>query len=122
MSIHPIRTAENHKAALAEIEKLWGAEPGTDEGDRLDVLCDLVELYEDKHFPIEAPDPIEVLKLIMEERGLTQKDFGAVIGSQPRASEVLNKRRALNLAMIQKIIAAWKVPADPLVTPYHLEC
>jgi antitoxin component HigA of HigAB toxin-antitoxin module len=122
MSIHPIRTAEDHKAALAEIEKLWGTEPGTDEGDRLDVLCDLVELYEDRHFPIEAPDPIEVLKLIMEERGLTQKDFGAVIGSQPRASEVLNKRRALNLAMIQKIIAAWKVPADPLVTPYHLEC
>ena len=121
MDLFPIRTAEDHTAALKEIERLWGAEPGTENGNRLDILVDLIEHYEDQHFPIDAPDPIELLFLVMEERGLTQTDFGNVIGSQPRASEVLKKKRALNLAMIRKVTAAWKIPAEPLIAPYHLE-
>ncbi len=121
MDLFPIRTDEDHINALKEIERLWGAEPGTEDGNRLDILMDLVEHYEDQHFPIEAPDPIELISLFMEENGLNQTDFGNVIGSQPRASEVLKKKRSLNLAMIRKVTAAWKIPAEPLIAPYHLE-
>ena len=121
MDIFPIRTKADHEAVLKEIENLWGAEPGTEDGNKLDILVDLVEHYEDQHYPIEAPDPIELLFLFMEENGLTQTDFGKLIGSQPRASEVLKKKRALNLAMIRKVNSAWKIPAEPLIVPYHLE-
>ncbi len=99
---------------------MWGAEPGTEDGTKLDVLVDLVEHFEYQHYPIEAPDPIELLNLFMEENELTQTDLGNVIGSQPRASEVLKKKRALHLAMIRKL-SAWKIPAEPLIVPYHLE-
>ncbi|SHG98303.1 helix-turn-helix domain-containing protein [Cognatishimia maritima] len=121
MSIHPIRTKEDHRNALKEIEMLWGAKVGTPNGDRLDVLCVLVEHYEEKNYPIEAPDPVETIRIFMEEHGFTQSDFGSVIGSQSRASEVLRKSRRLNLSMIQKVRVQWKIPADVLVAPYHLE-
>ncbi|MEX0278488.1 MAG: type II toxin-antitoxin system HigA family antitoxin [Ruegeria sp.] len=121
MDIFPIRTKEDHIQALKEIERLWGAEQGTEDGTKLDILVDLVEHFEDQHYPIEAPDPIELLNFFMEENGLTQTDFGNVIGSQPRASEVLNKKRALNLGMIRKLSTVWKIPAEPLIVPYHLE-
>jgi len=121
MEILPIRTNEDHNAALAEIERLWGAESGTSDGNHLDILLDLVEHYEDRNFPIEAPDPIALLSLFMEEQGLTQADLAKVIGSRSRASEVLGKRRKLNLSMIQRVSKAWSIPADPLIVPYHLE-
>ena len=122
MDLVPIRNESDHTSALKEIERLWGAEPGTEDGNKLDILVDLVEHYEDQYFPIGSPDPIELLNLYMEEMGLTQTDFGNIIGSQPRASEVLKKKRAINLAMIRKITSAWKIPAESLIAPYHLEC
>ncbi|MCT4369109.1 transcriptional regulator [Yangia mangrovi] len=120
MSIRPIRTEEDHRAALGRIEALWGAEPGTPDGDELDILVDLVEHYEDKHFPMPEVDPVEILKAHMEATGRTQADLANLLGSRPRASEVLNRKRALTVEMIYKINSEWQVPAGCLVKPYHL--
>lgn len=121
MDIKPIKTESDYEAALAEIERLFSAAPGTPEGDRLDVLATLVERYEDEVWPTEAPDPIEALKFHMEQRGLTRKDLTKVLGSAPRASEVLNRQRRLNLDMVWKLSTAWRIPAESLIKPYALE-
>ena len=124
MEIRPIRTDEDHRAALAEIEACWGAPEGTEEGDKLDVLVALVEVYEAKRWPIETNDsfdPIEVLRYAIEELGHSQGELGKLLGSRSRASEVLSRRRALTVEMIHKISQAWKIPADFLVRPYKLE-
>ncbi len=124
MDIRPIRTDEDHRAALAEIEACWGAAEGSDEADRLDVLLALVEAYEEKRWPIgreEDLDPIDVLGHTIEDLGHTQAELGELLGSRSRASEVLARRRALTVDMIHKISNAWKIPADLLVRPYHTE-
>lgn len=120
MDIRPIRSPEDHAAALARIDALWGAEPGTDEGDMLDVLVDLVEHYEDRHFPIEPMEPVDLLRAHMEATGRSQADLARLFGSAPRASEILNRRRALTVEMIHKLSREWGIPADCLVRPYHL--
>lgn len=120
MNILPIRSDEDHRAALVRIEELWGADPGTPEGNELDVLCDLVEHYEDRHFPIEPMEPIDLLKVHMDETGRTQADLARLLRSESRASEILNRKRALTVAMIHKISTEWGIPADCLVRPYHL--
>jgi HTH-type transcriptional regulator / antitoxin HigA len=124
MDIRPIRTDEDHRAALAEIEACWGAPEGTEEGDRLDVLLALVELYEAKRWPIDIEarfDPIDVLHYAMEELGHTQSELAELLGSRSRASELLSRRRALTVDMIHRIGEAWKIPADLLVRPYNVE-
>jgi HTH-type transcriptional regulator / antitoxin HigA len=124
MDIRPIRTDEDHRAALAEIEACWGALEGTEEGDKLDVLLALVELYEAKRWPIDTDDsfdPIDVLQYAIEELGHTQSELAELLGSRSRASELLSRRRALTVAMIHKIGEAWKIPADLLVRPYKVE-
>lgn len=121
MDIHPIRTTAHHTEALREIERLWGAEPNTPEGERLDLLLDLVEHYEEKNFPIHEVEPVEIIKAHMEATGRTQADLADVLGSRPRASEILNRRRALTVSMIHKLHAQWGLPSDCLVRPYHLE-
>lgn len=121
MDIRPIRTDKDHKAALAEIGRLWGAAPGTADGDRLDILVVLVETYEDRRFPFKNKrkfDPIDVLRYAIDELGHTQVELAEILGSRSRASEVLRRRRPLTLEMIQRINAAWKIPADLLVQPY----
>ena len=120
MRIKPIKSEADYDAALTAIDRLMGATPGTAEGDELDILVTLVEAYEAAHWPIEAPDPISVIEHVMEARGLRQKDLAAVIGSQPRASEVLNRRRPLTLPMIRALSAQWNLPADLLVHEYDL--
>jgi HTH-type transcriptional regulator / antitoxin HigA len=122
MTIRPIRTDADHRAALAEIEKLWGAASGTPEGDKLDVLVTLVETYEERRWPLPSHrrfDPIDVLRYAIEELGHTQAELAKIIGSRARASEILARRRPLTLQMIQKISAAWKISADLLVRPYR---
>lgn len=121
MEIKPIRTEVDYDRALAEIDGLMGAAPGTPEGDDLEVLTTLVEAYEAEHWPMEAPDPIAAIEHVMEARGLRQKDLAALIGSQPRASEVLKRRRPLTLAMIRALSAEWNLPAEVLVREYELE-
>lgn len=124
MNIRPIRTDKGHRAALREIEALWGAAEGSAEGDKLDLLLALVEIYEAKRWPIGAGeefDPVDALRYAIEELGHTQAELGKLLGSRSRASEILSRRRALTVDMIHKISDAWKIPADLLVRPYKLE-
>jgi len=124
MDIRPIRTDEDHRAALVEIDACWGAPEGSEEGDKLEVLVALVELYEAKRWPIETDrsfDPIDVLSYAIEEFGHTQAELAELLGSRSRASEILSRRRALTVEMIHKISEGWKIPADLLVHPYKLE-
>ena len=124
MDIRLMRTDKDHRAVLAEIEACWGGREGTEAGDRLDVLLALVELYEAKRWPIdidESFDPIDVLNYAIEELGHTQAELAELLGSRPRASEILSRRRALTVDMIHKISEAWKIPAELLVRPYRTE-
>lgn len=121
MDIRPIRTDADHHAALTEIERLWGASPGTDDGDKLEVLVMLVEKYEEAHWPIEEPewDPVDVLRYAIDEMGHTQTELASLLGSRSRASEVLNRQRTLTVEMIRTISDAWKIPAELLIRPYR---
>src|SRR5450755_4646923 len=123
MQIRPIRNDKNHRAALAEIEKLWGAAVGTPEGDKLDILVTLIETYENRRWPLKSRrrfDPVDVLCYAIDELGHTQAELAEILGSRSCASEVLARRRPLTLEMIQKITASWKIPADLLVPPYRV--
>jgi len=116
MEIKPIRSEIDYQAALKEIERLIESQPGTPEGDRMDVLVTLVEAYEARHFPIPEPDdPVQVLEYYMESRGLTRSDLIAYLGSKERVSEVLNRKRGLSLQMIQRLHVGLGIPADLLV-------
>jgi len=104
--------------ALAEIERLMDAAPGTPAGDRLEVLTTLVEHYESLHEPIEPPDPIEALLYHMESRGLERRDLEPYLGSRARVAEVLNRKRALSIEMIRKLHAGLGISAEVLIRPY----
>src|SRR6266850_7744701 len=123
MDIRPIRTDQDHRAALAAIEACWGALEGTEEGDKLDVLLALVEIYEAKRWPIEIDetfDPIDVLRYAIDELGHTQAELAELLGSRSRASEILSRRRPLTVEMIYKINVGWKIPAELLIQPYRV--
>ena len=120
MTIRPIRNEADYDAALEAIDGLMGAAPNTPDGDTLEVLVTLVEAYEADRWQIEAPDPVSMIEHVMEARGLLQKDLATLIGSQPRASEVLSRRRPLTLPMIRALSREWKLPADTLVAEYDL--
>jgi HTH-type transcriptional regulator/antitoxin HigA len=119
MEIRPIRTDEDHQAALAEIEALWDAPEGSPEEERLDVLATLVDAYEEQRWPTDALDPIEAIEAAMAQEGHTRADLAKVIG-QSRATEILQRRRHLTLPMIRRIAAAWHVPERVLVKEYKL--
>ncbi len=118
MNIRPIKTEEDYQAALAEIERLFDALPETPDGDRLEVLMTLVEVYEDEHYSIPDPDPVEAINYYMESRGLSRKDLEPYIGTRARVSEVLNRKRPLTLNMIRRLNAELGISADVLITPY----
>ena len=115
MDIKPIKTDEDYRANLLEIESLMNAEPDTPEGERLDVLVTLVESYEQKHFPLDLPDPVEAIKFVMDQRGLTAKDLEPMIGRSNRVYEVLNHKRPLTLKMIWKLHSELGIPAECLI-------
>jgi len=115
MDIRPIRTDSDHKEALREIERLWGAEPGTPEGDKLDVLATLVEAYENNRWPSDALTPLDILWSAIKDDGRTQAELAEVLGARSRASEILNGKRAISLEAARKISAAWKIPIQLLV-------
>jgi HTH-type transcriptional regulator/antitoxin HigA len=123
MDIHPIRSEADYDAAVAEIDRLWDAAPGTDDGDKLDILATLVEKYENERWPIDSSrvDPIDMLTYLIEEGGHTQAELAELLGSRSRASEVLNRKRALTVEMIHKLNTEWKVPAEILIRPYRLK-
>jgi len=117
----PIRTDEEHAAALREIEGLMAAEAGTPDGDRLDLLATLVELYEASRWPIEPPDPIEAIRFMMEQKGLARRDLEPAIGARNRVAEVLNRKRPLTLPMIRRLSGLLDLPADVLIQPYRTQ-
>ena len=119
MEIRPIRSEGNYRNALTEVERLWDAEPGSPEGDYVEVLSTLIEAYEAQHYPIPAPDPIAAIEFVMEQKGLTRRDLEAAIGSRGRVSEVLNRKRALTLPMVRGLSALLCIPAEVLVQPYE---
>ncbi|WP_089935686.1 helix-turn-helix domain-containing protein [Candidatus Entotheonella palauensis] len=117
MEIRPIKTEADYKNALANIERLWGAEVNTPAGDTLDILLTLVEAYENRHHPIDPPDPIEAIKFRMEQMGLSRKDLEPYIGNRGRVSEVLNRQRALSLNMIRRLHTHLHIPLESLIGP-----
>lgn len=121
MEIKSIRNDEDHAEALREIERLWGAAPDTDDGDKLDILATLVERYEDRRWPhSDESDPIDLLHYAIDELGHSQAELAELLGSRSRASELLNRRRPLTVEMIYRISEAWKIPADLLVRPVRV--
>jgi len=119
MEIRPIRTKRDHAAAVRRIEALWGAEPKSSEGDELDVLATLVDAYEAEHFPVENLDPIDTIKAHMDIAGYRQSDLATLFGSRSRASEIINRRRPLNLQQVHALVQAWRIPAALLISPYE---
>ena len=109
-----IKSNEDHNVVIAQIEKLWGAAPNTPKGEKLNVLLTLVDAYEAKHFPIEAPDPIEAILFRMEQAGYVRRDLEELLGKS-RVSELLNRKRSLTLNMIRKLHEKWNISADVLV-------
>ena len=120
MDLRPIRDDKDYESALAEIERLFDAQPGTPQGDRLEVLSILVEAYEDRHYPVPLPDPIEAIQYHMESRGLSRRDLEPYIGTRARVSEILNRRWSLTLRMIHRLQAGLGIPAEVLIQPYEL--
>ncbi|MBM4258234.1 MAG: transcriptional regulator [Deltaproteobacteria bacterium] len=120
-SLKPIRTEADYNGALTEIERLWGAKRGTVEGDRLDILATLVEAYEDEHYPMDPPDPIEAIKFRAEQQGLTRKDLEGIFGSRTRVAEVLNRRRGLSINMIRRLHEKLGISAEVLIRPVRIK-
>jgi HTH-type transcriptional regulator/antitoxin HigA len=116
-SIKPIRTKRDYEAALAEVELLWGAKSKTPDGDRLDVLATLIDAYENEHYPMDPPDPIEAIKFRMEQQGLTRKDLEPLIGTRTRVAEVLNRKRGLSIEMIRRLHRKLGISAEVLIRP-----
>src|SRR5712691_8636315 len=115
--LKPIRTKADYRKGLAEVERLWGAKSGTQEGDRLDILATLIDAYEAEHYPIDPPDPIEAIKFRMEQQGLSRKDLEPLIGTRTRVAEVLNRKRNLSIGMIRRLHQALGISAEVLIRP-----
>jgi HTH-type transcriptional regulator/antitoxin HigA len=113
--LKPIRTKADYAKALAEIDRLWGTKSGTRQGDRLDVLATLIDAYENEHYPMDPPDPIEAIKFRMEQQGLSRKDLEPLIGTRTRVAEVLNRKRSLSISMIRRLHKRLGISADVLI-------
>jgi len=114
MNITPIRTENDYNKALKKIDKLMDAVPNTEEFDELDILVTLIEAYEEKHYKIDAPDPISAIKFRMEQEGLKQKDLVSALGDETRVSKILKGQRKLTVDMIQKLHYQFKIPFESL--------
>ena len=118
MAIKPIKTKKDYQAAMSRLEVIFDARPGTSEGDELEVLGILIDKYEQEHYPVEYPDPIEAIKFRMEQLGYRQSDLAKVVGLKSRASEILNKKRKLTLEMIRQLHQVLGIPTDVLIQNY----
>ncbi|MCE6076346.1 helix-turn-helix domain-containing protein [Agrobacterium vitis] len=121
IDLKPIRTEADYDAALAEVERLWGAKTGSPDGDRLDVLATLIEVYEAKYYSMDPPDPVEAIKFRMEQQGLTRKDLEPMIGPRNRVADILNRKRGLSIEMIRQLHDRLGISADVLIQPSRLE-
>lgn len=118
MNIKPIKTDKDYNDALERLEVIFDANPGTPEGDEVEILGMLIEHYENEHYPIDLPDPIEAIKFRMEQMGYNQSDLAEIIGLKSRASEILNRKRKLSLEMIRLLHKTLNIPTDVLVQVY----
>ncbi|MDR0694768.1 MAG: hypothetical protein LBF81_05675 [Prevotellaceae bacterium] len=118
MKIKPIKTKKDYEQALARLEMIFDAKKGSAEGDELEVLSILVDYYEQRHFPIALPDPIEAIKFRMEQLGYNQNDLANIVGLKSRASEILNRKRKLSLGLIRQLHDHLHIPTDVLVQAY----
>jgi HTH-type transcriptional regulator/antitoxin HigA len=120
MGIKIIKNEEQYKTYLNRMNEIFHAEEGTPEGEELDLLALVLEKYEDEHYPIDAPDPIEAIRFMMEQMGLDDNDLGKILSSRSRASEILNRKRKLSIAHIRKLTEHLKISADVLIKDYEL--
>jgi len=120
MKIKPIKTEEDYQAALNRLDKIFDAKIGTKESDEADILGLLIDDYENIHYPIEAPDPIEAIKIRMKELNLKQVDLVSEIGGKSRVSEVLNRKRKLTIDMIRNLTEKLSLSAELLIKDYQL--
>lgn len=120
MEIKPIKTESDYKKYLDRLELIFDAKPNSDKGDEAELLSMLLETYENKYYPIDAPDPIDAIKIRMEEMNLKQKDLVGIIGGKSRVSEILNKKKKLTVEMIRKLEKVLQISASVLVNNYQL--
>lgn len=118
MNLKLIKTEAEYNQALERLEEIFDSKPDTHEGDELEILGILIEKYEDEHFPIDMPDPIEAIKFRMEQMNYNQNDLAEFIGQKSRASEILNRKRKLSLEMIRKISSKLNIPSEILIQAY----
>ena len=118
MEIKPIKNQNDYNQAIERLEVIFDAKMGTPEGDELEVLGILIDQYENEHFPIGLPDPIEAIKFRMEQMGYNQKDLADIVGLKSRASEILNRKRKLSLEMIRQLHEKLHIPTDVLIQAY----
>lgn len=120
MKLKPIKTEMDYQAALRRLEEIFDSKLGTPEGDELEILSLLVDDYENKHYPIKAPDPIEAIKIRMEELELKQVDLIPEMGGKSRVSEVLSRKRKLTVDMIRKLNTRLNLSPNLLIQDYEL--
>jgi HTH-type transcriptional regulator/antitoxin HigA len=121
LDLHPIKTESEYEAALLEIESLLEVPPGTPEAARLDLLATLVDAYEQEHFPIPLPDPIEAIRFYLESRGLDAQVLIPILGDQEQVNQVLNRQQPLSLEMIRQLHQICNISAEVLIQSYALE-
>lgn len=120
MEIHPIKTDNDYELALERINILFDAKPNTIEGDELDILVTLVEKYESLHYRIPEPDPIEAIKFMMEQNGMSDADLGVILNSRSRVSEIFKRKRTLSISQIRVLADKLHIPANILIKEYAL--
>ena len=120
MELKPIKSEKDYRNALARLEVIFDALIDTNEGDEAEILSLLIENYENEHFPIEAPDPIEAIKIRMEELNMRQKDLVGIIGGKSRVSEIMNRKKRLTVDMIRELEQMLQISASVLVNNYKL--
>ena len=118
MTLRSIKTKKEYQNALNRLEVIFDAKPGSSQGDELEVLGILIDKYEQDHYSIDFPDPIEAIKFRMEQLGYSQSDLANVVGLKSRASEILNKKRKLTLEMIRNLHNTLNIPTDVLIQSY----
>ena len=113
-----IKTEEDYKEALKLADELFDAKPDTPEGDKLELIVTLIEIYEKEHFPIDNPSPLEAIKFRMDQMGVLPKDLVPFIGSKSKVSEILSGKRTLSLNMIRQLASGLNIPVEVLIQPY----
>ena len=120
MTLKLIKTEKDYQTSLARLDEIFDAKVGSIESDEADILALLIDEYENKHYPIEAPDPIEAIKIRMKELDIKQKDLVGIIGGKSRVSEILNKRKKLTIDMVRSLAERLNLSVQILVRDYQL--